>query len=342
MKKYLALFLVVIVAFSVVACGPKEVEEPVEDVEETVAEETEAEETEEPASEEADDGIVVGWLQKNTSNVFETYINAGGEAYLDQMVEEGVIEDYITFDGNTDPSTQINQANDLVNLGVDVAILQPAEAEGSAPALEILVDAGIPTVVVNARTINTDDLAVSYVGSDDVNAGEIMGQFIIDTLGEEGSYGHLMGMMGNSAAIQRAEGVHNILDQYPGWELLAEVDAEWSGDKASKFTQDWIQAYGDDLDAIICANDDMSVAAKSAAIAAGREDIVVIGVDAIEAALSMVQAGELEATVFQDGLGQGSGAASTAVEVALGNEVSKEQWIPFVLVTLDNIADFVD
>ena len=331
-KRILGLFLVLVLALSVVACGGASAE--AETAEETVDEAEVAE-----ASEA--DGIVVGWLQKNTSNVFETYINEGGEAYLDQMVADGVIEDYITFDGQTDPSIQINQANDLVNMGVDVAILQPAEAEGSAPALEILVNAGIPTVVVNARTNNTDELAVSYVGSDDVNAGEIMGNFIIDTLGESGGYGHLMGKLGNSAAIQRAEGVHNILDQYEGWTLLDEQDAEWSGDKASKFTQDWIQMYGDDLDAIICANDDMSVAAKSAAIAAGREDIVVIGVDAIEAALSMVQTGELEATVFQDGKGQGAGAAKAAVEVALGNEVEKEQWIPFMLVTIDNIADFI-
>lgn len=334
MKKALyVVSILMVVGILLTACAAPVVEEAAP-VEEAAVEEAAPVEAE-------DEGIVVGWLQKNTANVFETYINAGGEAYLDQMVADGVIKDYITLDGNTDPSTQISQANDLVNLGVDVAILQPAEAEGSAPALQVLVDAGIPTVVVNARTNNTDELAVSYVGSDDVNAGEIMGHFIIDTLGETGGYGHLMGNLGNSAAIQRAEGVHNIMDEYAGWELLDEQDAQWSGDKASKFTQDWIQAYGDKLTVIICANDDMSVAAKSAAIALGREDIVVIGVDAIEAALSMVKAGELEATVFQDGLGQGGGAAKTAVDVAMGKTVEKEQWIPFVLVTKENVDDFI-
>jgi len=336
-KSVLGLFLVLAMAFTLVACGSSATAEPVADT----AENATTDQASTGTTEAVDDGIVVGWLQKNTSNVFETKINSGGEAYLDQMVKDGVIKDYVTFDGQTDPSTQISQANDLVNMGVDVAILQPAEAEGSAPALEALVNAGIPVVVVNARTNNTAELAASYVGSDDVNAGEIMGQFIIDTLGESGGYGHLMGKLGNSAAIQRAEGVHNIMDKYSGWTLLDEQDAEWSGDKASKFTQDWIQMYGDKLDAIICANDDMSVAAKSAAIAAGRSDIVVIGVDAIDSALAMVKSGELEATVFQDGLGQGELAAKTAIEVAQGKEVEKEQWIPFVLVTKDNVDQFI-
>lgn len=286
------------------------------------------------------EGIVVGWLMKNTTNVFETVINKGGLAYLDQAKADGVIADYITFDGNTDPSTQISQADDLINYGVDVAILQPAEADGSAPALQALVDAGIPVVVVNARTSNTAELAASYVGSNDVNAGEIMGNYLLDTLGDTGAYCHLQGAIGNSAAIERTEGIHNIMDAAAGWTLLDEQSAEWMGDKASKFTQDWITLYGDELMAIVCDNDDMSVAAKLACIESGREDIVVIGVDAIDSALAMVKSGELDATVFQDGTGQGAGAAAAAIKVAQGEEVEKETWIPFQLVTLENIDDF--
>lgn len=287
------------------------------------------------------DGIVVGWLMKNTTNVFETYINKGGLEYLDKAKADGTIKDYITFDGNTDPSTQINQASDLINLGVDVAILQPAEADGSAPALQALVEAGIPVVVVNARTSNTQELAAAYVGSNDVNAGEIMGQYILDTMGDTGAYCHLQGAIGNSAAIQRTEGVHNIMDKATGWKMLDEQTAEWQGDKASKFTQDWIALYGEELKAIICDNDDMSVASKIACIEANRADIVVIGVDAIDSALQMVKSGELNATVFQDGIGQGAGAAQAAVEVAQGKTVEKETWIPFQLVTQENVDQFI-
>ncbi len=338
MKKILALVIVLTMVMAMAACGSGTVNEgtksPSAETSQVV------EQSDAQSSEPAGDGIVVGWLKKNTTNVFETYINQGGDEYLEEMKSQGVIADYISFDGNTDPSTQISQASDLVNLGVDVAILQPAEADGSAPALQTLVDAGIPVVVVNARTSNTDDLAAAYVGSYDVDAGEIMGNFVVDTLGETGGYCHLMGAVGNSAAIQRTEGVHNILDGKSGWTMLDEQTAEWQGDKASRFTQDWIALYGDQLDAIICDNDDMSVAAKIACIEAGREDIVVIGVDAIDSALAMVKSGELDATVFQDGKGQGRIAAQTAVDVALGKEVEKETWIPFVLITSENIDEY--
>lgn len=315
MKRGLTIFAAGLLALSLAGCGGKK-------------------------PEEKSDGIVVGWLMKNTTNVFETIINSGGLAVLDAAKADGTIKDYITFDGSTDPSVQINQANDLINLGVTVAILQPAESDGSAPAVQALVDAKIPVVVVNARTSNTAQLASAYIGSYDVDAGEIMGKYILDTLGDTGAYCHLQGVIGNSAAIERTQGIHNIMDKASGWKLLDEQSAEWQGDKASRFTQDWIALYGKELKAILCDNDDMSVASKLACIEAGRSDIVVIGVDAVDSALAMVKAGELNATVFQDGKGQGGGAAQAAIKIAQGQSVPKESFIPFVLITRDNIGQY--
>lgn len=337
-KKIIAVALMVTMVMGLAGCAAKATTTAADTTKaaaEVTAAATEAVETTKGSKD-----IVIGWLQKNTTNVFEGKINAGGEAVLEAAKKAGQIKDYVTLDGNTDPSTQISQANDLINMGVTVAIIQPAESDGSAPAVQTLVDAGIPVIVVNAMTSNTADLATAYVGSKDVTAGEMMGQYVIDSLGSTGAYCHLQGAVGNSAAIQRTEGVHNIMDKQTGWKMLDEQSAEWQGDKASKFTQDWIALYGTELKAIICDNDDMSVAAKLACIEAGRSDIVVIGVDAIDSALSMIKAGELNATVFQDGNGQGAGAAQLAIDVANGKTVQKENWIDFKLVTSDNIADF--
>jgi ABC-type sugar transport system substrate-binding protein len=164
-----------------------------------------------------DDGIVIGWLQKNATLTFETVINSGVVPYLAEAKKNGVIKDYITFDGNTDPAIQINQAYDLINLKVNAAIIQPAEADGSAPAVQALHEAGIPVIAVNSTTSNTSELAASFVGSNDVEAGEIMGRYILDTLGNIGAYCHLQGIIGTSSSIQRTEGIHNVMDKVSGW-----------------------------------------------------------------------------------------------------------------------------
>lgn len=301
--------------------------------------ETEAKAASEGTEAGAGKAVKIGWLQKNQSNAFEVVINTGGRAVLDEMKASGEIEEYYLLDGQTDSSIQVSQASDLVNLGVDAIIMQSAEADGSAPVVDIAHEAGIPIVLVNALTANSDE-ADGISASDDVNAGEILAQFIIDKIGDTGKYCHLQGVIGNTAAIQRTEGIHNIMDTYEGWEMLEEQTAEWLGDKASKFTQDWIALHGDAIDAIVCDNDDMAVAARLACIEAGREDIVVIGVDATDAALAMVADGELDGTVFQDGTNQGAEAVKKAVALAKGETVDRETWIPFQLVTPENIGEF--
>lgn len=291
--------------------------------------------------EEGHDPVTIGWLQKNQSNAFELVINGGGEAVLEEAKEKGIVDEYYLLDGNTDPSTQVTGANDLVNLGVDAVIMQPAELDGSAAVVDICHEAGIPVVLVNSLTSNADDCEGISI-SNDVEAGEIMANYVLEQLGDEGGYAHCQGIIGNTAAIQRTEGVHNVMDKQEGWKMLDEQSAEWQGDKASKFAQDWIAKYGEELNAIICDNDDMAVAVRLACLEAGREDIVVIGVDFTEAAAAMIKDGELSASVRQDGTTQGAEAVRKAIALAQGREVERETYIPFELVTSENIDQYVE
>jgi inositol transport system substrate-binding protein len=69
---------------------------------------------------------------------------------------------------------------------------------------------------------------------------------------------------------------------------------------------------------------------------------MVIGVDAIPGALQAVEKGEMDATVFQDAVGQGEGGLSAILELigAGGQQQSGRRMIPFKLVTKENVAQF--
>jgi inositol transport system substrate-binding protein len=71
------------------------------------------------------------------------------------------------------------------------------------------------------------------------------------------------------------------------------------------------------------------------------EDVIVTGVDATQDALVAMQAGDLDVTVFQDASGQGSGALNAAVALARGEDVEQKVYIPFQLVTPENIDQFL-
>ena len=62
-----------------------------------------------------------------------------------------------------------------------------------------------------------------------------------------------------------------------------------------------------------------------------------MSVDAIADALQAVKAGHLDATVFQNARAQGTTAVETAVHIIKGEPYQPETWIPFELVTQDNV-----
>ncbi len=241
------------------------------------------------------------------------------------------------LDGQADTAKQISQAEDLIAKQVNVIILNPQDADGSAQVLDLAAEAKIPVIEVNTETTRTD--YVSYVGSDDVKAGEIMGNFVNDKLGGKGKIAILEGEMGQSAQIKRYEGLKNTILKSSGIEAVATLSASWSRDKAMATTEDWLGKYSD-LAAVIAENDDMSMGALQAAESQNKK-IIIIGTDAIPDALKAVKEGRLSGTVLQDANGQATTAVDVAVKVAAGEKVDKRYDVPFQLITSENVDKFL-
>jgi inositol transport system substrate-binding protein len=51
-------------------------------------------------------------------------------------------------------------------------------------------------------------------------------------------------------------------------------------------------------------------------------------------------AGELDVSVFQDAAGQGAGALDAALKLARGEDVDQKVYVPFQLVTPENMTEF--
>ena len=288
-----------------------------------------------------DGKIVVGYISKNLVDPFHVPINDAAEELLQGMVDDGTIDEFTgILDGNTDGAKQCDLAQDCINMACDYVIILPAEAVASDPAVTSLVDAGTKVVVVNSKTDSTDDLALTYCGSDDVYAGQLMAEYVMEQVPDGGVYVHLQGVIGNSAQIQRGEGIVNTLDSEK-WELAADVPCDWAADKAVNAAQDYMAQYDDELKAIICDNDDMSSAAQQTCNEAGREDIVCIGVDGNQGPLSMIKEGTLGATVLQDGVGQVTAGIDAIKADIAGETVEKEYVVPFVLVTSENVDEYL-
>jgi inositol transport system substrate-binding protein len=288
--------------------------------------------------------IKIGILQKSRSDQYQILLNSAQDAKLKELKSSGKIEAYFQVDADTDVQKQLNQADDMIAMKVDVIVMSPVDANGCAAIVDKCKASGIPLVVVNSKTSNVDQ-ATAFVGSNDVEAGEIMGNYIAERLGGVGSATgkvlQLEGDIGNSAQIDRDKGLKNTIYKEKGVKVLESLSGKWLREEAMRITEDWLQKYPE-ISAIAAENDNMAMGALNAVINAGRKDeIVIVGVDAIEDALISIKKGKLDATVRQDGQGQGSGSIDVAFEIASGAAYDRVTNIPFVLITKDNVDQFL-
>jgi inositol transport system substrate-binding protein len=149
------------------------------------------------------------------------------------------------------------------------------------------------------------------------------------------------GFMGQAAQIKRDKGARAVLATAPNMHLIADQTAEWDRARGMALMENWIQSYGGRINAVFAQNDEMAMGALIALEQAKRKNaVIVVGVDAIADALKAVRDGRLDATVFQDAHQQGFSAVETAYSILKQLPYKKEMFIPFQLVTKQNVAQF--
>ena len=85
---------------------------------------------------------------------------------------------------------------------------------------------------------------------------------------------------------------------YPDLEMVAQQTANWSQTEAYGVMETILQA-NPDIKGVISGNDTMALGAQAALIAAGRDDVIVVGFDGSDDAIQSIMKGELKATSLQ-------------------------------------------
>jgi inositol transport system substrate-binding protein len=191
--------------------------------------------------------------------------------------------------------------------------LNPCELEACSPAVEKAIAPHMPIKNVNSATRASP---TAIVGSDDAESAKIAMGYLTQKLKGKDNIVIIHGIMGQTAQVQRDEGARSILAHYPEIKVLAQQTANWDRAQRIDLMQNWIQTYGEKIDAVFAHNDEMGLGAGKALQEVGRkEKVLVISIDGIQDALVAVKNGDLDATVFQNAKDQGAGAIHTAVKI---------------------------
>ena len=252
-------------------------------------------------------------------------------------------------DAQNDVSKQMSQIQNFIASGVDAIIVNAVDTDSTAPMSKLAEDASIPLVYVNRQPINLDTLPAkqAFVASNEVDSGTLETKEICRLLTaagkKEASIVVMMGELSNQAARQRTQDVHDVIatPECSFIKIAEEQTANWSRQQGADLMANWLSA-GIKFDAVVANNDEMAIGAIQALKAAGisTKDVIVGGVDATQDALAAMAAGDLAVTVFQNAAGQGSGALDAALALHRGETVERSVWVPFELVTPENLANY--
>jgi len=179
----------------------------------------------------------------------------------------------IVTDGNVDVVKQSSDIDDLLMLGCDVIILSPVEDAGLSKAVEKVMAARIPIILLD-RDCSTNKTL--FIGQSNVTLGTVVAEEMVKALknryGEvKGNVLEITGLPGSTPAIDRQKGFRGVIGNYPNIKVLAEGDGAWIRDPAMKLMEDWLIAYKN-IDAVFSHAEESSWGADLAIVRAGRQN----------------------------------------------------------------------
>ena len=258
----------------------------------------------EDEQEERKENIVVGFSQVGSESDWRI---ANSESFRQAFTEESGY--YLIFeDAQQKQENQLKAVRDFILQEVDYIVLDPIVETGWEGVLQEAKEAGIPVILAD-RLLEVEDenLYTCWVGSDFEEEGRKAGNWLIQYLEEQGRTEEsinivtIQGTLDSSAQIGRTKGFQEILEKQTNWNMLEKSSGDFTQAKGKEVMEAYLEKY-EDIDVVICENDNMAFGAIDAIKKAGRTcgpkgDIVLISFDAVPAALEAMQRDELNVTI---------------------------------------------
>jgi len=245
-------------------------------------------------------GAESAWRNHNTRSVQEAATAAGVQLLF--------------FNAEQKQENQIKAIRSFIAYQVDVIAFVPIVSDGWEHVLEEAHDAGIPVLICD-REINIHDesLYSGYIGTNAFQQGRSSAEFLLkkfapaeDTTGNRViRIVELSGTEGSSVAIKRALGFREVLAEHhaetrsPRFDIIYSESGDFLRSKGYELMRSILDTI-DEFDVFFSHNDSMTLGAIDAMKERGIQpgvDIVIVTIDAEQAAIDALRRGEVNCVV---------------------------------------------
>lgn len=292
-----------------------------------------------PAGEESTGG-------EDSPNVAAIFMALNSDYW--HMIEAGCLNGGKDFNCNvrplaptaeTDVTGQISMIEDQIAAGVDGIILAPCEPNAVVPVLEKAKEKGIPVVMIDSDLAeDKQDLRASFIGSSNYEAGQMVGQYIVDNF-EPCDIAIVRGVAGAPSHNERENGCREIVEA-AGFNVVTVQPADSERGKAVTVTENILES-APDVKIIYATNDEMALGAYQAVEGKQKQDeIFTIGFDGSPDALKSIKEGKLDATLAQKPIDMGYKGVEALRVLLDGDTVEGRIFVPTEIVDSNNVEEF--
>lgn len=275
-------------------------------------------------------GITLGSL----GNPFFVSLAKGAEAKVKQYSPNAKVN---ALSADYDLNKQFSQIDGFIASGTDMILVNAVDAKAIEPALQKAKKAGIVVVGVDVAANGAD----ATVQTNNVQAGEIACQYIVEKLGGKGNVIIQNGPQ-VSAVIDRVNGCKTVLKKSPEIKILSDdQDAKGSREGGLNVMQNHLTRFPK-IDAVFAINDPQAIGTDLAARQLNRKNIVITSVDGapdIETALKSDT--QVQASASQDPYMIAQKAVEIGHDIMNGKKPAETMTLlPSTLITRTNVKDY--
>lgn len=257
------------------------------------------------------------------------------EASIREAIEESG-STLISRDPKGDSTAQIQQIRDMIADGIQAIFLCPVDWEKIAPALTELKEADIEIINLDTQVQDREEVD-AYVGSDNINAGVICGEKLIEAAPDGGQVVILECTTQNSI-IDRINGFEETIAG-KGFEVVERSETGGKKDEA-KTQMARILKEQDHITAVMCGNDQIALGALEAIEEAGRSEMMIYSVDGSpKLKQELAKDGSLVVGIAaQSPINIGKSTVTVALQIMNGERYEKETLEEVLFIDRSNVG----
>jgi ribose transport system substrate-binding protein len=247
---------------------------------------------------------------------------------------------YLFLDGLHGRENQEQNTIEVLRLKPAALFLVPAtDAESIDRILAVAKAEGVPVVIVDTDIDVSNELVLSKLTSDNIQAGLLAAQELARK-NPKAQIGILQFNASRGCAA-RVNGFADEIAKHPGMKIVAKADGHANRDGVRGVIKDFLAAHPE-MEAIFAVNDVSAIEALDGIETAGRTGrITVQGVAGSREGAQLIKDGKMLSSSAQMPSEIGRVAVQTATDYLAGKNDAKDIQVPVKLVTQANADQFL-